>query len=27
VIFADMPWSPLAWARLIAEREYLGITP
>jgi multicomponent Na+:H+ antiporter subunit D len=26
-IFADMPWSPLAWARLIAEREYLGITP
>ncbi|KAF0103370.1 MAG: NADH dehydrogenase (quinone) [bacterium] len=26
-IFAESPWSPLAWARLIAAREYLGQTP
>ena len=26
-LFADMVWSPLAWARLIAGREYREITP
>lgn len=26
-LFADTPWSPLAWAQLIAEREYLQEIP
>lgn len=26
-LFADSPWSPLAWAQLIAEREYLRDIP
>ncbi|MOA21613.1 putative monovalent cation/H+ antiporter subunit D [compost metagenome] len=26
-LFADSPWSPLAWAQLIAEREYLREIP
>ena len=26
-IFSDNPWSPLAWAQLIAQREYLQATP
>lgn len=26
-IFADTAWSPLAWAQLVAQREYLQVTP
>ena len=26
-LFADASWSPLAWAQLIAQREYLLATP
>jgi len=26
-VFAEAPWSPLAWARLIAKREYLEWAP
>jgi multicomponent Na+:H+ antiporter subunit D len=26
-LFADASWSPLAWAQMIAQREYLGILP
>jgi multicomponent Na+:H+ antiporter subunit D len=26
-IFADSAWSPLSWARLITQREYLNAAP
>lgn len=26
-LFPESPWSPLSWARLIAGREYLDVTP